>query len=237
MFERADARVQAVSAGAGAVLSWDGLATGTDYVWHAVVVQSLSTVDREETTDIPGYYASARLSEPFRTTGSAVSLTLSPVPWRTRIDVGADTNADGALHYLVLPATAPAPDSVEALTRHASAREAEVTAGASTRSWTGLAPGTAYIAYAAMRTDDGDSPLMTQSISTTTQADAGGAGTVAGGGGGSSDAGGGSGGGGCTSGGDGNGITVLALCWLLCLIGRLLAWRRSRLPEALASRG
>ena len=233
LFERADARVQAVSAGAGAVLSWDGLATGTDYVWHAVVVQSLSTVDREETTDIPGYYASARLSEPFRTTGSAVLLTLSPVPWRTRIDVGADTNADGALHYLVLPATAPAPDSVEALTRHASAREAEVTAGASTRSWTGLAPGTAYIAYAAMRTDDGDSPLMTKRISTTTQADAGGAGTVAGGDSGGGDA----GGGGCTSGGDGNGITALALCWLLCLIGRLLAWRRSGLPEALASRG
>ena len=86
LFEHGDACPQAVSAGVAQALAWDGLTAGTDYVWHAVVVQSVSRFDggdnRGSDSDIPGYYASSSLSQSFRTAGTAPAGDAAPTAGR-----------------------------------------------------------------------------------------------------------------------------------------------------------
>ena len=86
LLEHGDACPQAVSAGVGQALAWDGLTAGTDYVWHAVVVQSLSRFDggvnRGSDSAIPGYYASASLRQSFRTAGTAPAGDAAPTAGR-----------------------------------------------------------------------------------------------------------------------------------------------------------
>ena len=163
LLDHHDARVHAVAAGtAGAVLSWDGLAADTDYVWHAVVVQSLSTYLRESGS-IPGSHASELLAAPFRTASESTtlpSLSLSASPGRTRADIGVDASAGGNLLHLVERDTGQgAPASAAALAALPGALSTQVAAGASTLVRTGLEAGAAYVAFAALRTGDGDSPV------------------------------------------------------------------------------
>ena len=163
LLDHHDARVHAVAAGTtGAVLSWDGLAADTDYVWHAVAVQSLSTYLRESGS-IPGSHASELLAAPFRTASESTtlpSLSLSASPGRTRADVGVDASAGGELLSLVERDTGQdAPASAAALAALPGALSAAVAAGASTLTRTGLEAGAAYVAFAALRTGDGDSPV------------------------------------------------------------------------------
>ena len=163
LLDHHDAHVHAVAAGAtGAVLSWDGLAADTDYIWHAVVVQSLSTQIRESGS-IPGSHASELLAAPFHTASESTtlpSLSLSASPGRTRADVGVDASAGGDLLSLVARDTGQAaPASAEALAGLPGALVTTVAAGASTLVRTGLEAGAAYVAFAALRTGDGDSPV------------------------------------------------------------------------------
>ena len=169
LFRHAGARAQAVAAGVdGNVLAWDSLAAGTDYVWHVVVMQTLQARDNDDANlgmpgyvEIPGYYTSARLEEPFRTSGSAIALTLTLSPGRERVGVEANADADGTLHYLVLPISMLGPADADALADHADARTATVTAGTTrTLSWAALAPDAKYTAYAFVRNAEGDSPLV-----------------------------------------------------------------------------
>ena len=169
LFGHAGARAQAVAAGVdGNVLAWDSLAAGTDYVWHVVVMQTLQAGDNDDANlgmpgyvEIPGYYTSARLEEPFRTSGSAIALTLTLSPGRERVGVEANADADGTLHYLVLPISKLGPADADALADHADARTATVTAGTTTTlSWAALAPDAIYTAYAFVRNAEGDSPLV-----------------------------------------------------------------------------
>ena len=169
LFVHVGARAQAVAAGVdGNVLAWDSLAAGTDYVWHVAVMQTLQAGDNDDANlgmpgyvDIPGYYTSARLEEPFRTSGSAIALTLTLSPGRERVGVEANADADGTLHYLVLPISKLGPANTNALAAHDDALDVGVTAGTTTTlSWAALAPDATYTAYAFVRNAAGDSPLV-----------------------------------------------------------------------------
>ena len=158
-----DARAQAVAAGSGAALAWGGLEEGEDYVWHAVVVRTLDAMDD---AGAPGVYASARLAAPFRT-APAPTLVMLLSPVRRHVDIVAVAGTEGVVRYLVLPASERGPAAVAELATDVRAREAAVSVGASTLSWTGLAPDTDYAAYAFLRAVTGDSALASRQTRTT----------------------------------------------------------------------
>ena len=141
-----------MTAGAS-MLFWTGLEPGSAYTVYA----SVRDAEGDQSSLVP---------EPFNTLAE-VMLSLSPGLRHIGIDVDVDAIAAGVLYYLVLPASAQPPTDVAALVAHTGARTATVTAGASVvLDWSELTRGTAYVAYAALRADEGDSELVEAPIET-----------------------------------------------------------------------
>ncbi len=162
-----DARVQAVEFGEpGAELSWAGLVGATDYVWYAVVHQPLRLGDPAGMA----VYISDRLAVPFRTVGAtppAFTLTLSSVS-RDSAVLALEASAAGTAYYLLVPDPMAGPIDATALAANSAVRSVPLAADTGVSvTWTGLAPGTAYTAYAAVRSAAGDySALATAAVTT-----------------------------------------------------------------------